>query len=84
MSHFDERSGVVYCRTEWGQWAQTIEEVFIEVDVAEGTKSKDICCDMRHRSIAVTVSKREILKVRGITWKVGQADLKYIRVENAC
>ena len=63
MSHFDERSGVVYCRTEWGQWAQTIDEVFIEVDVAEGTRSRDIQCDMKHRSIVVTVSKKEILKV---------------------
>lgn len=63
MSHFDERSGVVYCRTEWGQWAQTIEEVYIEIDVPEGTKSRDIRCEMKPRSILVVVNKNEILKV---------------------
>ena len=63
MSHFDERSGVVYCSTEWGQWAQTIEEVFIEVDVPDGTKSKDIRCDMTSTSISVTVNHQQIFKV---------------------
>ena len=63
MSHFDERSGVVYCRTDWGQWGQTIEEVYIEVDVTEGTRSRDIQCDVKHNSIAVAVNKKEILKV---------------------
>ncbi|EDO28204.1 predicted protein [Nematostella vectensis] len=28
--HFDERSGVVPCKTSWGSWAQTIDEIFIE------------------------------------------------------
>ena len=63
MSHFDERSGVVYCRTGWGQWAQTIEEVYIEVEVSDGTKSRDIRCDMTPTSIAVAVNQRDILKV---------------------
>ncbi|KAG8579117.1 hypothetical protein GDO81_010723 [Engystomops pustulosus] len=29
--NFDERSGVVPCKTPWGCWYQTMEEVFIEV-----------------------------------------------------
>ncbi|CAI8040387.1 NudC domain-containing protein 2, partial [Geodia barretti] len=62
MSHFDERSGVVYCSTEWGQWAQTIEEVFIEVDVPDGTKSQNIRCDMTPTSISVTVNHQQIFK----------------------
>lgn len=63
MSHFDERSGVVYCSTSWGQWGQTIEEVFIEVDVVEGTRPRDIQCEMKPKSLSVTVNNKEILKV---------------------
>ena len=63
MSNFDERSGVVYCSTDWGQWGQTIEEVYIEVNVSEGTRSRDVQCEMKHKSIALTVNKQEILKV---------------------
>ncbi|TNN62276.1 NudC domain-containing protein 2 [Liparis tanakae] len=40
--HFEERSGVVPCETPWGSWYQTMEEVFIEVDVPHGT-SEDKC-----------------------------------------
>lgn len=65
MSNFDEKSGLVYSTTPWGQWAQTIEEVFIEVTVAEGTKSRDIVCDIKPNSISFTVSKQQIcIKVR--------------------
>ena len=63
MSHFDERSGVVYCKTGWGQWGQTIEEVFIEVDVAEGTKARDIHCDIKPKSISLAVSNKVLIQV---------------------
>lgn len=63
MSHFDERSGVVYCKTGWGQWGQTIEEVFIEVDVAEGTKARDIRCDIKPKSISLAVSNEVLIQV---------------------
>ncbi len=63
MSHFDERSGVVYCKTDWGQWGQTIEEVFVEVDVAEGTKARDIRCDIKPKSISLTVSNKVLIQV---------------------
>ena len=63
MSHFDERSGVVYCKTGWGQWGQTIEEVFIEVDVAEGTKARNIRCDIKPKSISLAVSNEVLIQV---------------------
>lgn len=63
MSHFDERSGVVYCKTNWGQWGQTIDEVFVEVDVTEGTKAKDIHCNIKPKAISVTVNKKELFQV---------------------
>ena len=31
MAHFDERSGVVECPTDFGSWHQTMEEVVVSV-----------------------------------------------------
>lgn len=68
MSNFDERSGMVYCKTSWGQWGQTIEEVFIEVDVTEGTKARDICCDIKPKAISVMVNKDVLIQVLHIAY----------------
>lgn len=63
MSDFDERSGVVYCKAPWGQWGQTIDEVFIEVQVRESNvRAKDIKCDIKPNSISVAV--REDVKIK--------------------
>ncbi|XP_014398671.1 PREDICTED: nudC domain-containing protein 2 isoform X2 [Myotis brandtii] len=59
---FEERSGVVPCGTPWGQWYQTLEEVFIEVQVPPGTRAQDIRCDLQSRHVALAVGGREILK----------------------
>uniref|UniRef100_A0A8C5XVI3 CS domain-containing protein n=1 Tax=Microcebus murinus TaxID=30608 RepID=A0A8C5XVI3_MICMU len=59
---FEERSGVVPCGTPWGQWYQTLEEVFIEVQVPPGTRAQDIQCGLRSRHVALAVGGREILK----------------------
>lgn len=63
MSHFDEKSGVVYSLTQWGQWAQTIEEVCVEVEIAGGTTSRNIVCEMTPTSLTVTVNNTQVLKV---------------------
>lgn len=60
---FEERSGVVPCGTPWGQWYQTLEEVFIEVHVPPGTRAQDIQCGLQSRHVALAVGGREILKV---------------------
>lgn len=60
---FEERSGVVPCVTPWGQWYQTLEEVFIEVQVPPGTRAQDIQCRLQSRHVALAVGGREILKV---------------------
>lgn len=60
---FEERSGVVPCGTPWGQWYQTLEEVFIEVQVPPGTRAQDIKCGLQSRHVALAVGGREILKV---------------------
>ncbi len=60
MSNFDEKSGLVYSSTPWGQWAQTIEEVFVEVNVADGTRAKDITCSIKPNTIDLSVRNQEI------------------------
>ncbi len=60
MSDFEEKSGLVYSSTPWGQWAQTIEEVFIEVNVAAGTKAKDITCNVKPNTIELSVCNQDI------------------------
>ncbi|NWR70821.1 NUDC2 protein, partial [Centropus unirufus] len=59
---FEERSGLVPCATPWGRWYQTLEEVFIEVQVPPGTRAKDVCCSLQSRRIALSVRGREVLQ----------------------
>lgn len=54
---------MVPCGTPWGQWYQTLEEVFIEVQVPPGTRAQDIQCGLQSRHVALAVGGREILKV---------------------
>lgn len=60
---FEERSGVVSCATPWGCWYQTLEEVFIEVQVPPGTRAKDIQCSLQSRHLALAVRGQDVLKV---------------------
>ncbi|XP_044517652.1 nudC domain-containing protein 2 isoform X2 [Gracilinanus agilis] len=61
---FEERSGVVPCGTPWGQWYQTLEEVFIEVQVPPGTRAQEIQCGLQSRHVELAVRGQEILKDR--------------------
>uniref|UniRef100_A0ABB0MV41 NudC domain containing 2 n=1 Tax=Homo sapiens TaxID=9606 RepID=A0ABB0MV41_HUMAN len=82
---FEERSGVVPCGTPWGQWYQTLEEVFIEVQVPPGTRAQDIQCGLQSRHVALSVGGREILKGKLFdstiadegTWTLGQKNGSY-------
>lgn len=60
---FEERSGVVPCRTPWGRWYQTLEEVFVEVHVPPGTRAKDVSCSLQSRHLALAVGGRQLLQV---------------------
>lgn len=62
--HFEERSGVVPCQTPWGSWYQTMEEVFIEVNVPVGTSAKEVKCRLGSRDIELHVRGQEIFKGR--------------------
>ena len=61
--HFEERSGVVPCPTSWGSWYQTMEEVFIEVNVPQGTSGKEVKCTLGSRQVELHVKGKEIFKV---------------------
>lgn len=61
--HFEEKSGVVPCKTPWGCWYQTMEEVFIEVQVPAGTQSRDVRCTLGIRDITLAVRDKQILEV---------------------
>lgn len=60
MSNFDEKSGIVPCRTPWGQWYQTMEDVVVEVNVPEGTTSKEIKVDFKPKQLTCKVRNEEI------------------------
>ena len=62
-NHFEERSGVILCRTSWGSWYQTMEEVFIEVNVPHGTSGKEVSCILGSKHIELHVKGQEIFKV---------------------
>lgn len=63
MSNFDERAGVVYNKTPWGQWAQTIEEVFIEIETAGNIRAKDINCVIKPKFLSLTIKNNLVMKV---------------------
>ena len=64
MSNFDEKSGVEYSQSEWGQWGQTIDEVFVEVNVPPGTTAREVRCHIKPSSLSVAVKDKEIIKAR--------------------
>nr|XP_058948737.1 nudC domain-containing protein 2-like isoform X2 [Pocillopora verrucosa] len=60
--HFDEKSGTVPSKTPWGNWAQTIDEVFIEVIVPKGTRGREIVCDISPKNIKFSLKGQEFFK----------------------
>jgi len=63
MAFFDDRSGIVPCQTPWGQWWQTMDEVFVEINVAEGTRAKDIKCTISTTHLSVVVTGETVIEV---------------------
>ena len=63
MMDFDERSGIADCITPWGRWWQTLTELHVEVNVPEGTKSKDVCCEIKAKKLSLAVHGETLFKV---------------------
>ena len=61
--HFEEKSGIVRCQTEWGRWYQTVAEVVIEVDLEEGTKGKEVKVDIAPSKLRAEVRGKVIFEV---------------------
>lgn len=62
MAHFAEKAGVVTANTAWGNWSQTIDEVFVEVQSENGLRTRDVKCSITANSISLTIRGKEILK----------------------
>eukprot|EP00118_Oscarella_pearsei_P010852 m.68857 g.68857 ORF g.68857 m.68857 type:complete len:153 (+) comp35562_c0_seq1:403-861(+) len=62
MANFDEKAGLVKSATPWGLWSQTMDEVIIEVQVEEGTRGRDVACDIKPNQIALNVKGKNIIK----------------------
>ena len=63
LSHFEEKSGVVPSETPWGSWAQTIDEVIVEVNVPKGTRGREVSCEIKPKSIKLVLKGKEVFKV---------------------
>jgi len=61
MSDFDERSGVVLCKTDWGEWWQTMDEVYVCILVVPGTCSKDIHVSIKPNSLKVVINGQAVI-----------------------
>uniref|UniRef100_A0A5F8H1Z6 CS domain-containing protein n=1 Tax=Monodelphis domestica TaxID=13616 RepID=A0A5F8H1Z6_MONDO len=59
---FVEQNRMVPCGIPWGQWCQSLEEVFIEVWVPPGTRVQEIQCGLQSRHVELAVWGQEILK----------------------
>lgn len=61
--NFEEKSGAVPCTTPWGSWYQTMEEVFVEVNVPNGTTGKEVKCSLGSKHLELRVKGQEVIKV---------------------
>jgi len=62
ISHFAEKSGIVQCNTPWGRWWQTVYEVFIEVNLPEGSTKTDVDVRIRPKFLEIIIKNQSIIK----------------------
>lgn len=61
MSNFDESSGEISCKTEFGRWYQTVGEIFVEVFLPEKIASgKEINCVIKSSHLSLKVKNEKI------------------------
>ncbi len=61
--NFDERSSVVACRTSWGRWWQTVDEVQIEVECEPLESAKLVVCSISNTTIMCLVKDKPVIQV---------------------
>uniref|UniRef100_A0A1I8GIK9 CS domain-containing protein n=2 Tax=Macrostomum lignano TaxID=282301 RepID=A0A1I8GIK9_9PLAT len=55
-AHFDERSGEVCVNFPGGRWWQTLDEVYIELQVPEGTRGTQVVCKIGVNNLRVSLT----------------------------
>lgn len=91
VSHFQEKSGTVPCKTPWGRWWQSVQEVAIEVELTEGTRAKDVKVDVKPNYIKCMVKGTVTFEGKlcrtvvtdETTWTVEEQKLLYIQLTKA-
>ena len=66
-SHFDEKSGVICHKTDFGQWYQTVDEVMILVNLESGTRGKDVHVDIQPNKLKCLVRGKIIFEASTIS-----------------
>ena len=66
-SHFDEKSGVICHKTDFGQWYQTVDEVMILVNLESGTRGKDVHVDIQPNKLKCVVRGKIIFEASTIS-----------------
>ena len=61
-SHFDEKSGVICHKTDFGQWYQTVDEVMILVNLESGTRGKEVHVDIQPNKLKCVVRGKIIFE----------------------
>ena len=61
-SHFDEKSGVISHKTDFGQWYQTVDEVMILVNLESGTRGKEVLVDIQPNKVKCVVRGKIVLE----------------------
>ena len=71
MSHFDEKSGIITSKTQWGEWWQTLEEIYVLVSGYESTLTKHhIQCVLKNRSMKLVVKDLVLIEVLNDTFVI--------------
>ena len=65
-SHFDEKSGVICHKTDFGQWHQTVDEIMILVNLESGTRGKEVHVDIQPNKLKCVVRGKIIFEASTI------------------
>ncbi|XP_054285380.1 nudC domain-containing protein 2-like [Macrosteles quadrilineatus] len=82
LSHFDEKSGVVSFKTSWGTWWQTVDEVYISVDLPSNTKAKNVKVTIKTNNVECIVYDKVLFK--GHLYKPIHPDDSVWTIEDGC
>lgn len=63
MADFDERSGIVACKTSWGLWFQTLDEVSMEISVDNSLKPKEVSVVCQQKHLTVKIRNSSLIEV---------------------